>query len=37
LHRLFPSELAEAEQPFMDLLMTEINAAADAGCATMPA
>jgi TetR/AcrR family transcriptional regulator len=31
LHRIFPTELAEAEQPFIDLLLTEINAATKAG------
>lgn len=31
LHRIFPTELAEAEQPFVDLLLSEINAAAKAG------
>lgn len=31
LHRIFPTELAEAEQPFVDLLLGEINAAAKAG------
>jgi TetR/AcrR family transcriptional regulator len=31
LHRIFPNELAEAEKPFVDLLLTEINAAAKAG------
>ena len=31
LHRIFPSELAEAERPFVDLLLAEVNAAADAG------
>lgn len=31
LHRVFPTELAEAEKPFVDLLLTEVNAAADAG------
>ena len=31
LHRVFPAELAEAEQPFVDLLLTEINAATKAG------
>ena len=31
LHRIFPTELAEAEQPFVDLLLTEINAATKAG------
>lgn len=31
LHRIFPTELAEAEKPFVDLLLTEINAAVEAG------
>ena len=31
LHRIFPDELAEAEKPFVDLLLAEINAAAKAG------
>jgi AcrR family transcriptional regulator len=31
LHRIFPDELAEAEKPFVDLLLGEINAAVDAG------
>ncbi len=31
LHRIFPEELAEAEKPFVDLLLGEINAAVDAG------
>jgi TetR/AcrR family transcriptional regulator len=31
LHRIFPTELAEAEQPFVDLLLAEINAATKAG------
>jgi TetR/AcrR family transcriptional regulator len=31
LHRIFPDELAEAEKPFVDLLLAEINAAVDAG------
>lgn len=31
LHRVFPRELAEAEQPFVDLLLAELNAAADTG------
>jgi TetR/AcrR family transcriptional regulator len=31
LHRVFPRELAQAEQPFVDLLLAEVNAAADAG------
>ena len=31
LHRLFPKELAAAEQPFVDLLCVEIAAARDAG------
>lgn len=31
LHRIFPEELAEAEKPFVDLLLTEINAGVAAG------
>jgi TetR/AcrR family transcriptional regulator len=31
LHRLFPNELAEAVKPFAELLLGEINVAADAG------
>jgi TetR/AcrR family transcriptional regulator len=31
LHRIFPKELAEAEQPFVDLIVAEINNAADDG------
>jgi TetR/AcrR family transcriptional regulator len=31
LHRVFPEELAEAEKPFVDLLLAEINAGIDAG------
>jgi TetR/AcrR family transcriptional regulator len=31
LHRIFPNELAEAGKPFVDLLLAEIGAAADAG------
>ena len=31
LHRIFPTELSEAEEPFVDLLRTEVNAAVDAG------
>jgi TetR/AcrR family transcriptional regulator len=31
LHRIFPKELAEAEKPFVDLILAEINSAADAG------
>jgi TetR/AcrR family transcriptional regulator len=31
LHRIFPAELAAAEQPFVDLLLGEINAASEAG------
>lgn len=31
LHRIFPEELAEAEKPFVDLLLTEINAGVEAG------
>lgn len=31
LHRIFPEELAEAEQPFVDLLLGEINAGVEAG------
>ena len=36
LHRLFPKELAEAEKPFVDLLVSEVKAAADAGLITSP-
>ena len=31
LHRIFPTELAEAEKPFVDLLRAEVAAAVDAG------
>lgn len=31
LHRIFPEELAEAEKPFADLLLTEIEAGVEAG------
>ncbi|GFG95427.1 hypothetical protein MTIM_13060 [Mycobacterium timonense] len=31
LHRIFPTELAEAEQPFVDLLRAEVAAAAEKG------
>ena len=31
LHRIFPNELAEAEKPFVDLLLSEINAGVEAG------
>jgi len=31
LHQIFPEELAEAEKPFVDLLLAEISAGADAG------
>ena len=31
LHRIFPKELAEVEQPFVDLIVAEINSAADRG------
>lgn len=31
LHRIFPDELAEAEKPFVDLLLAEINEGIDAG------
>lgn len=31
LHRIFPDELAEAEKPFVDLLLGEINAGIEAG------
>lgn len=31
LHRIFPEELAEAEKPFVDLLLTEVNAGVEAG------
>jgi TetR/AcrR family transcriptional regulator len=36
LHRIFPAELAEAEQPLVDLLLTEINAAKEAGLLDPP-
>lgn len=36
LHRIFPAELAEAEKPFVDLLLIEINAATKAGLLTPP-
>jgi TetR/AcrR family transcriptional regulator len=36
LHRLFPSELAEAEQPFVDLLRNEVTAAMAAGLLNPP-
>ncbi|ORW32659.1 TetR family transcriptional regulator [Mycobacterium paraense] len=31
LHRVFPKELAEAEKPYVDLVLAETNAAADRG------
>jgi TetR/AcrR family transcriptional regulator len=31
LHRIFPNELAEAEKPFVDLMLAEINTAAERG------
>jgi AcrR family transcriptional regulator len=31
LHRIFPNELAEAEKPFVDLMLAAINTAADSG------
>jgi TetR/AcrR family transcriptional regulator len=31
LHRIFPTELAEAEKPFVDLLRAEVSAAVNAG------
>jgi AcrR family transcriptional regulator len=31
LHRIFPEELAEAEKPFVELLLSEINAGVEAG------
>lgn len=31
LHRIFPSELAEAEKPFVELLLAEVNSAVDSG------
>ncbi|TCN54184.1 TetR family transcriptional regulator [Rhodococcus sp. SMB37] len=34
LHRVFPKELAEADRPLVDLIHTEIRAAADAGLVT---
>ena len=36
LHRIFPAELAEAEKPFVDLLLTEITAATKAGLLAPP-
>lgn len=36
LHRIFPAELAEAEKPFVDLLLTEITAASKAGLLAPP-
>jgi AcrR family transcriptional regulator len=36
LHRVYPNELAEAEKPFVDLLMAEIDAAAEAGLINPP-
>ncbi|MFW0787065.1 helix-turn-helix domain-containing protein [Gordonia sp. CPCC 206044] len=34
LHRIFPEELAKAEQPLVDLMTSEIQAAVDAGALT---
>jgi AcrR family transcriptional regulator len=31
LHRIFPDELSEAQRPFVDLFLTEINAGVEAG------
>jgi TetR/AcrR family transcriptional regulator len=31
LHRIFPEDLAAAEKPFVDLLLTEVNAGVEAG------
>jgi TetR/AcrR family transcriptional regulator len=31
LHRIFPNELAEAEKPFIELILAEINTAANSG------
>jgi AcrR family transcriptional regulator len=31
LHRIFPNELAEAEKPFVDLVLAEVKTAADSG------
>jgi len=31
LHRIFPDELAEAEKPFVDLLLAEVNSGVEAG------
>jgi TetR/AcrR family transcriptional regulator len=31
LHRIFPNELAEAGRPFVDLLLAEVENAADSG------
>ena len=36
LHRIFPAELAEAEKPFVDLLLTEITAATKTGLLAPP-
>jgi TetR/AcrR family transcriptional regulator len=36
LHRLFPGELADAEQPFVDLLRNEVDAATAAGLLNPP-
>jgi AcrR family transcriptional regulator len=36
LHRQFPKELAEAEQPFVDLIADEVRAAVDAGLLNHP-
>ena len=36
LHRQFPTELAEAEKPFVDLLRSEVNAAIEAGLLNLP-
>lgn len=36
LHRVFPTELAEAEKPYVDLLRAEVSAAVDAGLVDPP-
>ena len=36
LHRLFPKQLAEAEKPFVDLVLGEVNAAVTAGLLNPP-
>lgn len=36
LHRIFPTELADAEKPFVELLLAEVNSAVDAGLLRPP-